>query len=222
MLAAVLTSILLAQAPSKECIEIRNVRALAVKNGYDVTSLQLLEKRYCPASAPKKSNIPAPPASLANVSSVCIEARIVELLGAMDPTKGSPADLAAMRTSSCSSQNTPPELRYNNGRLARSSTGVWSFPSGKLARALGGPWLYPDGKIAGRSGALWNYPDGQTARFSDGTWKSLGGPTTSLQALVQECRQAGACKGPQSPSPGGEDLYAAWLVHELWMARGKK
>lgn len=221
---ALLSSLLLAQAPtpSTECIEIRNVRALAVKNGIDDAGLKLLESQYCGTKEAKTSGVPAPPESLADKSPVCVDALILEQLAAVDPARESPADVAALRQASCSTANNPPELRYNSGRLARSSTGVWSYPSGKLARAIGGPWLYPDGKIAGKPGGLWNYPNGNTARYSDGSWKPLSGPTTSLSKLVTECKEAGGCVGPASAPPGGEDLFAAWVARELWSAAKKK
>ncbi len=219
---AMLTTLLLAASPSRECIEIRNVRSLAQKNGLDDSALRTLETQYCEPKGGKTSSVAAPPASLAGKSPVCIEALMIEQLAAVDPEKESQSDTSALRQTACGAGGNAAEVRYDSGRLARSSTGVWSFPSGRLARAIGGPWLYPDGKIAGKAGGLWNYPNGQTARYSDGSWKMFNGPTSSLAEVVAACRKAGACNGPSNAPDGGEDVFAAWVARELWAAETKK
>lgn len=212
---SVVASIALTQAPSEDCRDVRNVRALAKKHRLSDATLHELERRYCMVKVEKKVSLPSPPGSVSGKSEACVEAMLVEQLAGFDTVKEDHDVMKALREKVCR-ENTAGELRYSTGLLARSSTGVWNFPSGRLARALGRPWLYPDQKLARHENGVWQYPNGGTARYSDGKWKAPKGSAGTIEALYDECRRAGGCKGPRTPTRGGEELYAAWLLREVW------
>lgn len=213
------SAVALAQAPTQSCNEVKRVKDLARRHGLDDSSLRALESRYCTTET-KKSKAPAPPSSVFGKSAACVEAMVVEQLSGFDPAKEEGEVIKALRETLCKSKSPPSEVRYSNGKLARSSTGVWNFPSGRLARALGGPWLFPDAKTARQSDGAWSYPNGGTARYSDGSWKAPRGKAGPLDALVKECRSAGGCAGGNKPAAGAEDIFAAWLTREVWTHLG--
>lgn len=218
---SVVAVVAVAQSPSQDCREVRNVRALARKHRMDDATLYALEKQYCTATEGKKVKLPSAPTSVSGKPAECVEAQLVEQLAAFDPDKEDLEVMKSLRDSVCRGKPASSELRYSNGRLARSSTGVWNFPSGRLARALGAPWLYPNQKIAGHAGGIWQYPNGGTARYSDGRWKSPKGSPGTLAAVFEECRRAGGCSGPKQPPKGAEDLHAAWFIREVWRVLGQ-
>ncbi len=195
--------LLLTLAASPACQEIRDVRALAIREGLDDATLRTLEARHCAApEAPRterrerdhdrprrhRADELQPPSG---ASRTCVDlsmmARLAAVAGAREELR---ATVEAERATWCAlGREREGTLSWPNGTTMRHANGSWQWPSGTTAKYANGSWQWPSGTTANYANGAWQYPSGTTAKYANGSRQRSDGRTIDEEGLV-----AAACR----------------------------
>jgi hypothetical protein len=161
------------------CQQVRDVRAMAVREGLDDSTLRVLEQRACAG----QSAISAAPITSADCASLQTMAWLAGMGGAKPEETGA---VERARDVACALPTDEARRSWDNGLTMKSTSGSWSYPNGLTARSTGGAWSYPNGLTARSTGGAWSYPNGLTARSVSGRWSRPDGiSVASEQDLVR-------------------------------------
>lgn len=173
-LAALLTLAAPDAAAQDACQEIRNVRALAVRDGLDDRTLRRLEATYCGGGHADRPHPGRPP-----VGAVSADCRSLQLMEWLQTIGGGRKDqleaISAKRSVACTMNADQGRRTWDNGLTLKSTSGAWSYPTGLTAISTSGALSYPNGLTARSSSGSWSYPNGLTARSASGRWSRPDG-----------------------------------------------
>lgn len=197
-------------ARADACADVRRVRALAVDEGLDDTSLRTLERRVCPGMLTSIVPITSRPREqprAAHDVDVCADYSRLAILARADERFAGErlAWIDSGRTAACRGLVAADGETWPNGVRARDASGNWYYPNGLRARASNGTWYYPSGLVARGADGSWQYANGVRAKSADGRWYLPNGERSSPGDLLRR-----ACAtASDAPICADDDSHAA-------------
>ncbi|MDB9311925.1 hypothetical protein PN462_02335 [Spirulina sp. CS-785/01] len=166
-------------AETRQCLQIREVRNLAILNGLDDHTLVRLEALYCGRTSRRTTRTRR---SLPQYNEECEALRIMTTLATIgDGNTPLTRMVESEQQVSCGfSGRRNGNWTYPNGQAVHFGSN-WYYPNGERAK-FGSNWNYPNGERA-NFGTNWNYPNGERANFGS-NWYKPDGTRVSVEEFL--------------------------------------